>query len=72
MPGVEPIPVKFAEVAGGASLWKDLVRGPFVLSAGARIGLTWLGRSFAAREELPRAVLLHRDARASWAAPPGA
>ena len=28
-------PVKFAEVAGGASLWKDLVRGPFVLS-GAR------------------------------------
>ena len=53
MPGVE-YPVKFAEVAGGASLWKDLVRGPFVLSGGARIGLTWLGRSFPAREELPR------------------
>jgi hypothetical protein len=54
MPGVEPISVQFAEVAGGASLWKDLVRGPLVFSAGARIGLTWLGRSFAAREELPR------------------
>ncbi|WP_255840973.1 caspase family protein, partial [Anaeromyxobacter sp. SG66] len=53
MPGVEPIPVKFAEIAGGASLWKDLVLGPVVLSAGARIGLTFLGRSFPAREELP-------------------
>ncbi|ABS26205.1 hypothetical protein [Anaeromyxobacter sp. Fw109-5] len=53
MPGVEPIPVKFAELAGGASLWKDFLVGPVVLSAGARIGLIWLGRSFPAREELP-------------------
>ena len=53
MPGVEPIPVKFAEIAGGASLWKDFLVGPVVLSAGARIGVTWLGRSFPEREELP-------------------
>ena len=63
-PGSSPSRSKFAEIAGGASLWKDFVLGPVVLSAGARIGLTWLGRSFPAREELPQPVLLHRDARA--------
>jgi len=54
MPGVEPIAVRFAEVAGGASLWKDFRLGRrLTLSAGGRVGFTWLGRSFDAAEGLP-------------------
>jgi hypothetical protein len=51
--GVDSIPVDFVELQAGAALWKDFVLGPLVLSAGVRVGVTWLGRSFPAREELP-------------------
>jgi hypothetical protein len=53
LPGVEPIPVRFAEAAGGASLWKDFHAGRLTLSAGGRVGFTWLARSFAEAEGLP-------------------
>lgn len=53
LPGVEPIDVRFAEVAGGASLWRDFRLGRLTLSAGGRVAFTWLSRSFAAREGLP-------------------
>jgi hypothetical protein len=53
MPGVDPIPVHFSEMAGGISLWKDLRRGPLTLSAGVRVAFTWLGRSFPPGEDLP-------------------
>ncbi len=53
LPGVDPIPVRFSEVAGGVSLWRDVRLGPVTLSAGARIAFVWLGRSFAPSEALP-------------------
>jgi hypothetical protein len=53
MAGVDPIPVQFAEVAGGAALWKDFHLGPVTLSAGGRVGFTWLQRSFDAEDDLP-------------------
>jgi hypothetical protein len=53
LPGVEPIPVRFAEAAGGASLWRDFHVGRLTLSAGGRVGFTWLARSFAEAEGLP-------------------
>ena len=53
MPGVEPIPVKFAEVAGGASLWRTSSAGPSC--SRGRPDRAHLARpGFAAREELPR------------------
>jgi hypothetical protein len=53
LPGVDPIPVRFSEVTGGASLWRDVRRGPLTLSIGARVAFTWLGRTFAPAEDLP-------------------
>jgi hypothetical protein len=53
LPGVDPIPVKFSEVAGGASLWRDFSFGRFTLSGGARVAFTWLARSFPAELGLP-------------------
>ncbi len=53
LPGVAPIPVRFAELAGGASLWKDFRHGPVTLSAGGRVAFTLLGRSFPGGMELP-------------------
>jgi len=53
LPGVEPLPVRFAEVAGGASLWHDFQAGPVTFSAGVRVGLVWMTRSFPAGRELP-------------------
>ncbi len=53
LPGVEPIPVRFAEIAGGASLWRDFRLGALTLSAGGRVAFTWLGRSFPPGEDLP-------------------
>jgi hypothetical protein len=50
---VSRVPVRFAEVSGGASLWEELRLGPLSLSAGVRLGLTYLARSFPAREQLP-------------------
>jgi uncharacterized caspase-like protein len=54
LPDVAPIAVRFAEVAGGASLWRDFhVAKGVTLSAGARVGFTWLGRSFEEADDLP-------------------
>lgn len=53
LPGVDPIDVRFAELAGGASIWRDFRFGPLTLSAGGRVAFTWLGRSFSAGEGLP-------------------
>ena len=53
MPGVDGVPVRFAELAGGASLWKPFALGRLTLSPGVRIGFTWLARSFPAGEALP-------------------
>ena len=53
MPGVEPLPVRFGEIAGGASLWKDFQLGPVTLSAGGRVAFVWMTRSFPAGRELP-------------------
>ncbi len=52
--GASPVSVRFAEVSGGASLWKDFDVGPFTLSAGVRIAAIYLARSFPGREgQLP-------------------
>ncbi len=53
LPGVDPIPVRFAEASGGASLWRDFRRGPLTASLGVRVAFTWLTRSFAPAEDLP-------------------
>jgi hypothetical protein len=53
LPGVDPIPVKFSEVALGGSLWRDFVFGRLVLSAGGRVAFTFLARSFPKEEGLP-------------------
>lgn len=54
LPGLEPIGVRFSEVAGGASLWRDWTVGPATLSAGGRVAFVWLGRTFDRQEQLPR------------------
>jgi hypothetical protein len=53
LPGVDPIPVRFTEVAGGVSLWRDFGAGPVTLSAGVRIAFTWLTRTFEPAQDLP-------------------
>ncbi|HSN13253.1 MAG TPA: hypothetical protein VLT61_01390, partial [Anaeromyxobacteraceae bacterium] len=52
LPGVDPIPVRFSEVAVGTSLWRDFVFGRLVLSAGGRVAFTFLSRSFP-EDDLP-------------------
>lgn len=52
LPGVEPIAVRFNEVALGGSLWRDFVFGRLVLSAGGRVAFTFLSRSFP-NDDLP-------------------
>jgi uncharacterized caspase-like protein len=51
--GVDPIPVRFSELAAGASLWRDFRFGRATLSAGARVAFTWLARSFPVEQGLP-------------------
>jgi hypothetical protein len=53
LPDVDPIPVRFSEVAGGASLWRDFRFGRLTLSSGVRVAFTWLNRTFDAEEGLP-------------------
>lgn len=53
LPGVEPIRMRATEVALGASLWRDWRAGPVTLSAGGRVALLWIGRTFDARDQLP-------------------
>jgi hypothetical protein len=51
--GLEPIGFRSTEVAAGASLWHDWRVGPVTLSAGGRVALIWLGRTFDQAEQLP-------------------
>jgi len=50
--GADPISVRFMEVSGGASLWRDLDAGPFTLSLGGRLAFIYLGRTFPGRQDL--------------------
>jgi hypothetical protein len=51
--GLDPIGVRFTEVAGGTSLWKDWSLGRATLSAGGRVAFVWLGRTFDRVQDLP-------------------
>lgn len=52
--GGAAVPFDFSEMGGGVALWKELRVGrPLVLSAGARVGFTWLARRFEDRAEIP-------------------
>jgi hypothetical protein len=53
LPDLEPIPVKFTELSGGASLWRDFAFGRATFSLGGRVAFTWLARRFPKEEELP-------------------
>ncbi|HTO98856.1 MAG TPA: caspase family protein [Myxococcales bacterium] len=54
LPGVTPIPEKFFELTGGASLWHDFPLGDsFTFSLGARIAFLYLNRNFQNHPELP-------------------
>jgi hypothetical protein len=54
MPGVDPVEVRFSEIAAGASLWRDLRLGAVTFSLGARVGMVWLARSFPPSAGLPQ------------------
>jgi hypothetical protein len=46
--------VRFGEVSGGTSIWKDFEAGPFTFSAGLRVAFIFLARSFPGRtDQLP-------------------
>ncbi len=47
--GLPPMAVRFAEVSGGTSLWKDFDAGPFSFSAGLRVAFIYLARTFPGR-----------------------
>jgi Caspase domain len=51
---LDPTPVKFGELSGGASLWRDLRLGPLDASLGARVAFILLARSFPQRADLPQ------------------
>lgn len=55
VPGVTPIPEKFFELGGGASLFHDFdLSDSVTLSAGARVAFIYLGRQFQGHPELPQ------------------
>jgi uncharacterized caspase-like protein len=54
LPGVSPIPVRFAELGGGASLWRDVgLTDSLTASFGARLAFLSLWRTFPGHPELP-------------------
>ena len=54
LPGVTPIPERFLELTGGASLWRDFPVGDsFTVSFGARVAFIYLARTFENRPDLP-------------------
>ena len=54
LPGVTPIPERFLELTGGASLWRDFPIGDsFTVSFGARVAFIYLARTFENRPDLP-------------------
>jgi hypothetical protein len=53
LPGVAPIPEKFFELSGGASLWRDFdLTDTLSFSLGARVAFIYLARSFPSNSEL--------------------
>ena len=54
LPGVTPIPERFFETTGGASLWRDFAVGEaWTLSLGVRVAFLYLSRTFQNHSELP-------------------
>ena len=54
LPGTTPIPERFFELTGGASLWRDFAVGDsWTVSVGARVAFLYLGRTFDNHPELP-------------------
>lgn len=54
LPGVTPIPVRFAELGGGGTLWRDVaLSDALTLSAGGRVAFLYLARNFPGHNELP-------------------
>jgi hypothetical protein len=54
LPGVSPIPERFIELTGGASLWRDFeLTDRLTLSLGARVAFLYLARTFQNHPELP-------------------
>ncbi|MFL5311847.1 MAG: caspase family protein [Myxococcales bacterium] len=52
--GVPDIPVRFGELSGGVSLWRDFdVTERLTVSVGARLAFLYLFRSFSGRSDLP-------------------
>jgi uncharacterized caspase-like protein len=54
LPGATPIPERFLELGGGASLWRDLgLSDSVTVSLGARLAFLYLLRNFQNHPELP-------------------
>src|SRR5207237_9427017 len=52
--GVPDIPVRFGELSGGVSLWRDFdLTERLTMSLGARLAFLYLFRSFPGRSDLP-------------------
>jgi uncharacterized caspase-like protein len=53
LPGVTPIPERFFEVTGGASLWRDFAVGEsWTVSLGVRVAFLYMSRTFQNHPEL--------------------
>ena len=53
IPELDPLAVRFGEVSGGGSLWRDWHAGSFTFAAGGRIAFILLARNFPNRPDLP-------------------
>jgi hypothetical protein len=53
LPDLDPIAVRFSELSGGASLWRDFSLGRATFSVGGRVAFTWLARRFPEDPGLP-------------------
>jgi len=53
LPGLDPLRVRFTELSGGASLWKEWRLGRLGLQGGLRVAFVWLARAFPPGEGLP-------------------
>ena len=52
--GLDPIPARFLELGGGASLWRDInLSDEWTASLGARLAFLYLARTFPGHSELP-------------------
>ena len=49
----DPVHFSFAELGGGAALWRDFQAGQLTFSLGGRVGFVYLHRSFDNRADLP-------------------